>query len=50
MPDYIFEANIAHYKKLLAIENDAQKIETLRNLLAEEEAKLANWHKNKPKR
>lgn len=30
MPDYIFEANIAHYKKLLAIENDAQKIETLR--------------------
>ncbi len=44
MPDFIFQANIAHYKELLATETDAQKIAILRRLLAEEEAKLASWH------
>ena len=41
MPDFIFQANIAHYKELLANETDARKIATLRKLLHEEEAKLA---------
>jgi hypothetical protein len=48
MADFIFQANIAHYKELLATEMDAQKIAMLHRLLAEEEAKLASWHlKNK---
>ena len=41
MPDFVFQANITHYKELLALETDAQKIAMLRRLLAEEEAKLA---------
>jgi hypothetical protein len=44
MPDFIFEANIAHYKELLAAETDARKIAILQKLLAEERAKLADWH------
>jgi len=44
MADFIFRANIAHYKELLATETDARKIATLRKLLVEEEAKLADWH------
>ena len=44
MADFIFRANIAHYKELLATETDARKIATLRKLLIEEEAKLADWH------
>jgi len=47
MPDFIFEANIAHYKELLAAETDARKIVTLRKLVAEEEAKLADFHAKK---
>ena len=43
MPDFIFQANIAHYQELLAIETDAHKIAMLRKLLAEEEAKLEAW-------
>ena len=43
MPDFVFQANIAHYKDLLATETDARKVATLRRLLAEEEAKLAEW-------
>ena len=51
MADFIFRANIAHYKELLAEETDTSKIETLRKLLAEEEAKLANWMaENTPKK
>ena len=49
MPDFIFRANIAHYRELLASESDARKITTLRRLLAEEEAKLANWCARNPK-
>ena len=49
MPDFIFQMNIAHYKELLAAETDARKIATLRKLLAEEEAKLADWHAQNPK-
>jgi hypothetical protein len=49
MADFIFEANIAHYKELLAAETDARKIATLRTLMAEEEARLANWRAKNPK-
>jgi hypothetical protein len=44
MSDFIFKANIAHYKILLAIETDAQKISALGELLAEEEANQAEFH------
>jgi len=43
MADFVFRANIAHYNELLDKETDARKIETLSKLLAEEEAKLAEW-------
>ncbi len=49
MPDFVFEANIAHYKELLATETDARKIATIRKLMAEEEAKLAEWHAKNPR-
>jgi hypothetical protein len=45
MADFIFKANIANYKEQLASETDARKIATLRKLLAEEEAKYAEWRK-----
>ncbi|MBR1208385.1 MULTISPECIES: hypothetical protein [unclassified Bradyrhizobium] len=49
MADFIFTANIAHYNDLLATETDATKIAMLHRLLAEEEAKLAEWRaKNRP--
>jgi hypothetical protein len=41
MANFIFEANIAHYKELLASETDAGKIAMIQKLLAEEEAKFA---------
>ena len=44
MADFIFKANIANYTRLLATETDARKIATVRKLLVEEEAKLADWH------
>jgi len=43
MPTFVFEENIAHFKKLIAAETDPQKVETLKKLLAEEEAKLADY-------
>ena len=49
MPDFIFQANIAHYKELLATETDARKIAMLHRLLTEEEVKLAEWHRKNPK-
>jgi len=48
MADFIFQANIAHYKELLATETDARRIATIRRLLAEEEAKLAGWRMQNP--
>ena len=48
MADFIFKANIAHYEKLLALETDARKLSMLRKLLAEEEAKYAEWRKQNP--
>jgi len=48
MADFIFQANIAHYKELLATETDARRIATIRGLLAEEEAKLAEWRAQNP--
>jgi hypothetical protein len=41
MSDFIFKATIARFKALLAIETDARKVATLRELLAEEEANQA---------
>jgi hypothetical protein len=41
MLEFILQANIAHYKELLATETDTRKITTIRKLLAEEQAKLA---------
>jgi CO dehydrogenase/acetyl-CoA synthase beta subunit len=51
MPDFIFHANIAHYKDLLATETDARKIAMIRKLLEEEEHKLTEWQAktSKPK-
>jgi len=49
MLNFIFQANIAHYKELLATETNARKIATLRTLLAEEEAKLTEWHRKNPR-
>jgi hypothetical protein len=49
MADFIFVANIAHYKELLASETDAKKIAMLHKLLAEEEAKFADWRAKNPK-
>jgi hypothetical protein len=48
MADFIFQSNIAHYNELLATETDARKIATLRKLLAEEEAKYAEWRAKNP--
>ncbi|MGY3583134.1 hypothetical protein ACVIGB_007803 [Bradyrhizobium sp. USDA 4341] len=49
MADFVSRANIAHYRELLATEADARKIEMLHKLLAEEEAKLAEWRKQNPR-
>jgi hypothetical protein len=44
MPDFVFRANIAHFENLLVSETDPKKIAVLRKLLAEEKAKLADFH------
>ena len=49
MPDFVLQANISHYKELLAKEADPEKIAILRGLLAKEEAKLTAWQANNPK-
>jgi len=49
MADFILEANIAHYRELLANETDAPRIAMLHKLLAEEQAKLAEWRARNPK-
>lgn len=49
MADFIYTANIAHFKELLATETDARKIVMLQKLLAEEEAKLAEWRAQNPR-
>ncbi len=49
MADFILQANIAHYNELLATETDARKIATIRKLLVEEEAKLAEWRAQQPR-
>ena len=41
MDKAVARLNIEHYRKLLASETDETKCETIRHLLAEEEAKLA---------
>ncbi len=48
MSNFISEANIAHYKELLATETDAKKIAMVHKLLAEEEARLADWRAKNP--
>ncbi len=47
--DFIFHANIAHYKKLLETETDARKIAMLHKLMTEEEVKLAAWNAQNPR-
>jgi hypothetical protein len=49
MSAFIFSANIAHFKELLATETDARKIATLRLLLVEEEAKYDEWRAKNPR-
>lgn len=49
MPDFIFQANIDHYKRLLATETDARKIASIRKLLEEEEHKLTDWQARNPR-
>jgi hypothetical protein len=44
MPDFIFRANIAHFANLLVNETDPKKISVIRKLLADEKAKLADFH------
>jgi len=41
MQIYVARLNIEHFRQLIAREADAKKLELLRRLLAEEEAKLA---------
>lgn len=49
MADFIFQANIARYTKLLATETNVEKIAMLRRLLAEEEAKRTDWRAKNPR-
>jgi hypothetical protein len=49
MADYVFLANIEHYKHLLATEPDQQRIAIIRQLLAEEETKLADFRAKNPR-
>jgi hypothetical protein len=49
VPDFIFHANIDHYKQLLATETDARKIAMIRKLLEEEERKLTDWQAKNPR-
>jgi hypothetical protein len=48
MPDFILQANISNYKRLLLTETDTQKVATIRRLLAEEEAKFVDSEAKKP--
>lgn len=50
MPWFIYEANIAHYKQRIARETDPETLKTLWSLLAEEEAKLARYKAQQPKK
>jgi hypothetical protein len=49
MSNFVFEANIAHYEKLLATETDAKKVAMLHKLMAEEQSKFAEWRATNPK-
>jgi hypothetical protein len=49
LADFLFHANIEHYKERLAFETDGKTIEMLHKLLAEEEAKLREWQAKNPK-
>jgi hypothetical protein len=49
VPWFVFEANIAHYRERLARETDPKVIAMLQKLLAEEEAKLADYHAKNPR-
>ncbi len=42
MDKTVADLNIEHFKKLLAVETDPVKRQTIQRLLTEEEAKLAN--------
>ena len=47
MDKTVADLNIEHFKKLLAVETDPVKRETIQRLLAEEEAKLADGRTRK---
>jgi hypothetical protein len=47
MDKTVADLNIAHFKKLLVVETDPAKRQTIERLLAEEEAKLAFAQVNK---
>jgi hypothetical protein len=47
MDNTVADLNIAHFKKLLAVETEPAKRQTIERLLAEEEAKLALAQVNK---
>ncbi len=49
MPDFVFRANIAHFKNRLITATDPEQITLLRKLLAEEEEKLAQWYADRQK-
>jgi hypothetical protein len=50
MPEFIVQANIAHYKQLLEVETDARKIAMIRRLLEEEERKLTEYRARNPRK
>lgn len=47
MDKTVADLNVEHFKKLLAVETDPVKRETIQRLLAQEEAKLADAHPEK---
>lgn len=49
MDRFIAQANIAHLRDKLGAEQDVKRRQTLMQLLAEEEAKLARLEKDQPK-
>lgn len=43
MQKFVFEANIARFKRQIDQETDTKRLQTLHGLLADEEAKLADF-------
>jgi len=43
MQKFVFEANIAHFKRQIDQDTDPKRLQTLHDLLAAEEAKLTDY-------